>query len=330
MDGAWGRETRARIRLAPRYFGGARRNLFFIHRRRSGERATPPSFFAGMAAFLTADYPHASIARGEVQLYNEKRNPVRAVFDRELFCRLVRAALRNLVIFSMAATIIRKKTRRVVPSGFTLIELLVVAAIMIGITAIVLANNNKFGGKVLLQNLAYDIALSIRQAQVYGIAVLRYSGTNFTAAYGIHVQTNDTTHYELFADIYPSPPDGLYSPGNDQLIGQQYTITRGNYIYDLCATPIGANERCARTDSGYPSSLDMVFKRPDPDACIAANGVATFTSAGRCALAQNMQRAKIVVASPRNDLMCIVIEVTGQIAVESTSSSLPSGSHYCP
>src|SRR3989338_1063071 len=67
--------------------------------------------------------------------------------------------------------------------GFTLIELLVVTGVIIVVSGVVLANQNKFGGQVLLQNFAYDVEISIRQAQVYGLAVAR-SGSGGTAAFG--------------------------------------------------------------------------------------------------------------------------------------------------
>src|SRR3989344_9303934 len=52
--------------------------------------------------------------------------------------------------------------------GFTLIELLVVTGILVLISGLVLANNTRFGGAILLKNLAYDVGLSIREVQVYG------------------------------------------------------------------------------------------------------------------------------------------------------------------
>src|SRR3989344_6228445 len=78
-------------------------------------------------------------------------------------------------------------------TGFTLIELLVVTAIIVIVTSLVLINNNRFGGTVLLQNLAYDMAPSVREAQVYGISVLSFGG-EFDFGYGMHFTANSQTY----------------------------------------------------------------------------------------------------------------------------------------
>jgi prepilin-type N-terminal cleavage/methylation domain-containing protein len=77
--------------------------------------------------------------------------------------------------------------------GFTLIELLVVTAILVIVSGLVLANHSRFGGKILLQNLAYDMALSVRQAQVYGISVRQFGAGTYSAGYGIRFSTSVPT-----------------------------------------------------------------------------------------------------------------------------------------
>src|SRR6185312_4659547 len=95
--------------------------------------------------------------------------------------------------------------------GFTLVELRVVVAIFLIITAITLGNQSRFSSDILITNLAYQIALSIREAQVYGIgskgvADNSSSGiNNFQAGYGIHIGASDDltlkpTSYNVFAD----------------------------------------------------------------------------------------------------------------------------------
>src|SRR3989338_5083069 len=189
-------------------------------------------------------------------------------------------------------------------AGFTLIELVVVMGIIGVVSAVTLANNTRFGGSVLLQNLAYDIALSIRQAQVYGISVRSYGEGNFAAYYGMHFDINDATRYKLFADVSGT---GIYDPGKN-VSPSPYVIGRGYYIDGLCA-PAGADFlSCTRVDQ-----LDVVFRRPEPDARITAGsgGQTCIQNPTQC-----RENARIIIKSPRGDTMSVLVEGTGQISVQ--------------
>ncbi|MEK7107281.1 MAG: GIY-YIG nuclease family protein [Patescibacteria group bacterium] len=188
--------------------------------------------------------------------------------------------------------------------GFTLIELVVVVAIITVVTSVVLVSNTKYGGSVLLQNLAYDIALSIRQAQVYGISVRGFGTTNmFTAGYGMHFDINDNAHYELFAD---ADGNGLFSNASENVPPSPYVIGRNYRIKKLCA-PAGTNfSSCASVQQ-----LDILYKRPEPDAWISANGNSCLLQPSNC-----KDSARIIVESPRGDVLSIVVDATGQISVQ--------------
>jgi prepilin-type N-terminal cleavage/methylation domain-containing protein len=179
-------------------------------------------------------------------------------------------------------------------AGFTLIELLVVAGIISLISSLVLVNNNRFGGEVLLQNLAYDMALSIRQAQQYGISVQNFQG-NFGAAYGMHFQVTPAAGngvYVLFADAVDH--NGLYDSGE---LVQSTTISQNYRVADLCVTNSGS-ETCGL------SSIDITFQRPEPDAYIRTTFITGLN-----------ESARIRVESPRGDIRDITVEANGQIAV---------------
>lgn len=182
-------------------------------------------------------------------------------------------------------------------SGFTLIEMLVVTGIIALITGIVLANNSRFGGAVLLQNLAYDIALSIREAQVYGISVRRFNGS-FGAPYGMHFVASSGSAqsiYVLFADAVT--PNGVYDPPGELI--QSTTVAQGYSISALCAQAPGAST-CVNA-----SSLDITFQRPEPDAYIRIPGYAGLN-----------ESALITLTSPRGDIMHITVADNGQISVQ--------------
>ncbi|MEK7601465.1 MAG: prepilin-type N-terminal cleavage/methylation domain-containing protein [Patescibacteria group bacterium] len=180
--------------------------------------------------------------------------------------------------------------------GFTLIELMVVTGIIAIISGLVLVNNNKFGGAVLLENLAYDMALSLRQAQVYGISVQRFNGA-FGAAYGVHFTPSAggaQSLYVLFADAVNK--NGLYDSGE---LVQSTKVAQGYTVSNLCANAAGS-ETCAQA-----SALDITFQRPEPDAYIRISGAGSL-----------YESATITVSSPRGDTRRITVYANGQISVQ--------------
>lgn len=199
-------------------------------------------------------------------------------------------------------------------AGFTLIELLVVTAIIVVVSSVVLASNNRFGGVVQLENLAYDIALSIRQAQVYGIAVQKF-GSNcsevgakcYESGYGVHFNSADPDHYVLFADV---DKDGFFDladppPDGENVPPSPYTIHNGFKISGLCA-PQGTDAATCKQVSPV-SQIDIVFIRPEPNAYITTDGGVRDS-------------ARIILRSPRGDVMSIIVERNGQIAVRHESA----------
>jgi hypothetical protein len=182
-----------------------------------------------------------------------------------------------------------------------------VTAIFVVLTGVVLANNGRFGSIIVLQNLAHDIALSIRQAQVYGIAVRRCDATTtancagvtdeFDFSYGVHF-TESESSFELFVDV---DENGSYDPGETVLAT---TITNGFRVSELCVTSaLSETETCGQTE------LNVTFRRPEPDACIDG----TFDD-DDCV--SEYRRARITVESNRNDTAEVLVESTGQISVQ--------------
>jgi prepilin-type N-terminal cleavage/methylation domain-containing protein len=188
--------------------------------------------------------------------------------------------------------------RRNAQKGFTLIEMLVVIGVIVVVAGVMLANNTRFGGAVLLENFAYDVALQVRQAQVYGVSVVRFGNGNYSAPYGVHFDRSSNTSYLFFAD---ATTNGVYDPGE---LVKTTTMTRGFKIGALCATPASGNppvEDCTMTN------VDITYKRPEPDAYIAASGgvaAPPYTS------------ARVQLISPRNDTMSVIIYNNGQISVQ--------------
>ncbi len=180
--------------------------------------------------------------------------------------------------------------------GFSVIELMVTTAIIAIVSSIVLFNFPSFSSRILLENLTHEIALVVRQAQVYGIGIRAAPGGIFPS-YGAHfdIRTEETKkRVLLFADINTN---GVYEEGSDATI-ETFEIQRGNTISGLCYGTL-----CSEVDT-----LDITFKRPDPEAIIRVNGI----------MGENKDAAQITISPPAgSDIGNRYISVwsSGQIAV---------------
>ena len=69
-------------------------------------------------------------------------------------------------------------------------------------TALLLARYNSFNSGALLTNLAYDVALSIRQAQTYGVSVLSDPNNTspFNSSYGVMFDVDNPTQFSIYSD----------------------------------------------------------------------------------------------------------------------------------
>ena len=181
-----------------------------------------------------------------------------------------------------------KVKSKIKQAGFTLVELLVTITIFVMLTGVVLFSQERFNGTIFLSNLSYDIALTLRQAQTYGINIRGFvQGTNTSqfVPYGVHFDKADAAKsFILFADLDAqiiegrvtsdgvfdvAPPYSIDPTTCDDRHGcvKRYVIQKGNYIKDLCATN---SPSCESDDS--VNVLDIVFVRPDPNAIITKNG----------------------------------------------------------
>lgn len=205
--------------------------------------------------------------------------------------------------------------------GFTLIELLVVFAIMTVLTAILLFQHQRFESSTLLRSLAYNLALSIRQAQVYGTSVRQFgtSAGSFSYSYGVYftTQSPETKTYILFADangnkVYDASPDEkvqLFNLGSGYRLNGFCGINGTNMFCNTCPTinPPGVTT-CLGGGSGI-STLTVYFKRPNPDALFSS-------SSGGAVYSQ----VYLQVRGPSGDTRGITITSTGQISVGENGS----------
>jgi len=201
-------------------------------------------------------------------------------------------------------------------SGLTLIELLVVISIFAIITSITIFNYGKFNSSSSLQNLADDIALTIRRAQGYAVGV-RGLGDEFGYGYGIHFSTNPNVSdlavgsnksFILFMDMGASP-DKSYGYNDDKTCGNPSSANECVEILSIKSSDkIDAiylnDDFSSPLDPSY--AIDILFKRPNPEP--------TFCIDMYC---ENISSVKIKILSENDSDVYKIVTVfnNGQISV---------------
>ena len=199
--------------------------------------------------------------------------------------------------------------------GFTLVELLVSISIMLVITSVVLFNQGSYTSAISLTNLANDISLTIRQAQIYGVSVaeLQTGSNDFSSAYGVDFNISNTgsnNAYIFFADR-GAVKDGYYDGpwscpvGGSSECLQKSNTTTGNTISKLCLLYTNSPKDCTL------SRVDITFLRPNTDA-----NMVFFNSGGGIMSPVNVLGAEVDIVSTSGGAHSIVVYTTGQISVK--------------
>ena len=192
-------------------------------------------------------------------------------------------------------------------TGFTLIELLVVFFIMVSILAVVIPGYLEYSTKLDLENLALDVALTIREAQAYGAGSKVSSAGVFDTPYGAHFDIRDNpTSFIFYED---TNNNNLYDDSvTDKVITPTYDIKGGYSINDLCGFKDGVGKECG---NGMVRYLDIVFKRPNPNPIIQLRNSLT----GGVIHGGEQDNAQIELISPDQATTSIKINSLGAISI---------------
>lgn len=206
--------------------------------------------------------------------------------------------------------------------GFTLVEMLVVLAIIVIITTIALVGQSNFNKSLILTETAYNVALSIRESQSYGLSTRTFGGIQ-NAGYGVRFSLASPTTYTTFSDVHPAAPgtDTPRCPGHSERnasnpearpgncyysnaseLIRTYTLARGYRITSFCGTTAGGTQTC----SGWTlTNLDIVFLRPNTETIITGNNAT-----------QAFTKASIIIQPPEGGAeRCITVTSLGAISV---------------
>lgn len=196
----------------------------------------------------------------------------------------------------------RKSGRACRRAGFSLIEMLVVLTIFIIMLGVVLANFPAFRDQTALQLIAQEIAITIRQAQVYGIGT-RAAGGEFKS-HGLYFDVGigaDKKSFILYAD--KNTPSGFGGEDQNSVI-EKFAIRGGAEIIELWGCP---DSDCDTPAPDNLSVLDILFQRFYPEAQFVDSAGNPLT----------YSYVKIVLKSTRTDDQKLVeVWNTGQISVK--------------
>jgi len=230
--------------------------------------------------------------------------------------------------------------------GFSLIELIVAVSVIVIISSVALFHQAKFSSDILISNVAYEIALAIRQAQVYGISSKGHSDVSIAATeqyrvgYGLHftafesggkpdsfVTFVDVPMYEATGPGENAEFDYVYVEGHDFILTPPSPIglTQGQKIRRFCThRPADDSWDCWNYLSPTNMTLDIVFVKPNPDANIKLGHNGVFDGA-------TYDKAKIVIESGLGDkCRSVTVWISGQVSVDPVVPDAQNGGCEAP
>lgn len=194
-----------------------------------------------------------------------------------------------------------------VPRGFTLIEVVVVIGVISIIASLMLANFPRFNKQIAVEREAAKIALSLRKAQSYALAVREFNATfnddpfcvnppvKFPG-YGIFLSLADPAEYFVYGDAncskyYESSPIEEAVEEVKMESGTRLTAIKG---YDAAVCSGGCDL----------AGLSVLYVRPGPTTILKDNGI-------------DYSHAEVTLKSADGAVQKkVVVRITGQVSVE--------------
>ncbi len=222
---------------------------------------------------------------------------------------------------------VARKAARNVSAAFTVVELIVVIGIFGIIMSVALANQQELNSSLLISNLAYEIGLITRETQAYGIGVRARPGESdpkyFQGAFGMNITMLPNGTADKIVVFKDNDNNGMYTEDADANPGEEETFSvyqfqnqRGNKIVALCSGSYSLP--CYRTGTApSANNLNVIFKRPNPEASfnVIHEGSASLD------LGEGGPAIIVVNTAARKNCRAVVIEMTGQIRIESAKGS---------
>ena len=195
------------------------------------------------------------------------------------------------------------QSRTLRKGGFTIAEIMMVVFFTIILTSITLFNYRDFDDTVELQNQALEVALSIREAQIFALSSRQsgLSGYEFRDAYGVYFDTTISDNSLMFfVDNAGTDDHYWFDAGNFNCLDTECervdTLRSGYKITDICVPE----------DTCGLDRVSISYDRPNPDSLIRRNNDTD----------PDQVSAKIEITSPKGAIRYVHITKSGQIYVK--------------
>jgi len=186
--------------------------------------------------------------------------------------------------------------------GFSLIELMVTVTIVTMVTGLALVRYSSFNSTVLLNSQAYEVALDVRQTQLYSLSAGSVSQSvnsnvdaRFRQPYGLEFRRDNPIQYSIFQDIDEDDQGDANEVFERMFLGTDFSIG------ELCVN----GSTCSENEGAF---VEVIFKRPDFNAKFRTNiGGSSLT----------ITSVSIRLVDDQNNLTRdIVIDESGYVTVE--------------
>lgn len=192
-------------------------------------------------------------------------------------------------------------------------ELMVVISIATIIMTALVIQQSKWNDSLTVSTQAYELALMIRQAQIYSLAVredVSGTGDKFNIGYGVYFDYSDFTRYIFFADRNGNKKYDA-SPADEAI--ETKTFIRGVTIDRICGIKNSGQfeERCSPNGGGLGNVVkaSVTFFRPETKASIL------FLNSGGNPSNNVIAPGKIYLRSAGGKVSSVKVEATGQVSI---------------
>lgn len=190
--------------------------------------------------------------------------------------------------------------------GFTVVELVIVSGIITILTAVVFANFPKFNRELAVRRDANKLALVLRKAQSYALAVREFNSAYADdpfcdtppvrfPPYGVSFAISDNQKYFIFGD---ANCDDVYTPAGNEKV-EVFNLAREVKIQSLTGYSPSCLSGCSLNEA------NAVYQRPAPTVILSGSGGA------------DLDRIEITLYIPGEGLSKrVIIRTTGQVSIE--------------